>query len=175
MATCQALQLQPSRTRCSMAAQDDLWTAVKADYDSDGLVTLTNIRNRAAITINDSVGVAASLAVINLWPMHAQTAYDSTNAAHVEVAEMGVIAMLWRRGGSASSIEQVKWDEVFGDNGLISKIRATGPRAHRVGSSNSGVQQSDERDSSGSSVRGWSDRDSLPTNYLPTRVTATDD
>jgi hypothetical protein len=158
-----------------MAAQDDLWTAVKADYDSDGLVTLTNIRNRAALTINDSVGVAASLAVINLWPMHAQAAYDSTNAAHVEVAEMGVIAMLWRRGGSASSIEQVKWDEVFGDNGLISKIRQTGARSHRVGVSNSGVSQSSELDSSGSRVLGWSDRNALPVNYLPTTISATDD
>lgn len=158
-----------------MAAQDDLWTAVKADYDSDGLVTLTNIRNRAAITINDAVGTAASLAVINLWPLYAQTTYDSTNAAHVEAAEMGVIAMLWRRGGSASSIEQVKWDEVFGDNGLVAKIRMTGPRSHRVGSSNSGVQQASELDASGARVRGWADRDSLPSNYLPTRMTATDD
>jgi len=147
-----------------------LWTAVKADYDTDGLISLTNIKNRAASTINDTVGTAAAQAVINLWPAYAQTAYDAANELHVEAAEMGVIAILWRRGGSSSSIEQVKWDEVFGDGGVISKIRMTGPRARMAPSSNSGVTQADERTADWSNVRGWADRESLPPNFLTIRT-----
>ena len=152
-----------------------LWAAVKVDYDTDGLVTLTNIRNRAATTINDTVGEAAAQAVINLWPAYAQTAYDAANLLHVEVGEMAVIAVLWRRGGSSSTIEQVKWDEVFGDDGMLAKIRRTGPRGRMAPASNSGVEQAPEQDAAGGPVRGWSDRESMPTNYLSLRRSASDE
>jgi hypothetical protein len=152
-----------------------LWTAVKADYDADGLITLTNIKNRAATTINDTVGTAAAQAVINLWPAYAQTAYDAANDLHVEAAEMGVIAVLWRRGGSSSTIEQVKWDEVFGESGVISKIRNTGPRARMAPVSNSGVDQAPERTPDGSPVRGWADRESLPPGFLSYRTSSVED
>ncbi len=152
-----------------------LWAAVKLDYDSDGLVTLTNIRNRAATTINDTVGEAAAQAVLNLWPAYVQTTYDAANLLHVEAGEMATIAVLWRRGGTSSTIEQVKWDEVFGDDGILSKIRRTGPRARMAPASNSGVDQAAEQTSDGSPVRGWADRESLPPNFLSTRRSATDD
>ena len=153
-----------------MAIANDLWAAVVADYDADGLITLTNVRDRAATTIDDTVGTSAAQAVINLWPVYAETEYDETKDLHVEVAEMGVIAVLWRRGGSATTIEQVKWDEVFSPEGLINKIRRTGPRGHEGPSSNSGVTQKSELTSSGRRVRGWSDRESLPPSFLPRRT-----
>lgn len=152
-----------------------LWTHVKANYDSAGLITLTNIRDTSATAIDDTVGEAASQSVIDLWPAYAQIAYDASDALHVEVATLGVIAILWRRGGQATSIENVKWDEIFGDDGLISKVRRTDPRSHRGPSSNSGVQQASELTSSGQRVRGWSDRESLPVNWLPTRRSAEED
>lgn len=146
-----------------------LWAAVVADYDTDGLISLTNIRDRSATTIDTAVGEAAAQAVINLWPIYAQVDYDPSNAVHVEVAELGVIAMLWRRGGSSSAIEQVKWEEVWGDDGMVTRLRRTGPRGRQRPSSNSGVQQAPERDASGRAVRGWSDLQSLPPNYMPLR------
>lgn len=157
-----------------MTSAADLWTAVKADYDAAGLLTLTNIRNRGATAIDDTVGTNAAQAVLNLWPVIAQADYDPANAAHVEIAELGVIAMLWRRGGSASGIEQVKWDEVFGDSGLIVALRKVGPRGRVAPVSNSGVTQKPESDD-GNNVRGWSDRESLPTGFLANPIRATED
>lgn len=151
-----------------------LWTAVKGSYDSDGLLELTNIRDRAATTIDDAVGEDAAQAVIDLWPAYAQEDYDSTDSMHVEVAKQGAIAMLWRRGGSASSIEQVKWEEVFSPEGLIAKVKRTGARGRQGPKSNSGVSQRSELTSNGQRVRGWSDPDSLPTGYLPNRRIAED-
>lgn len=157
-----------------MSAAGDLWTAVKADYDPEGLLTLTNIRNPAATTIDDANGSAAAQAVIDLWPLFAQAEYDPADNANLQVAEMGVIAMLWRRGGASSVIEQVKWDEVFGSSGLLVKLRDTNARARIVPVSNSGVSQAPERDAGGSTVRGWSDRESLPVGVLSNRISATD-
>ena len=152
-----------------------LWAQVVAQYDASGLIPLTNIRDRSAVAIDTAAGVRAAQSVIDLWAMHAQVAYDGTDSHHVTVAVLGVIALLWRRGGSASAIEQVKWEEVFGSDGLLSKIRKTGPRA-RVGPiTNSGVSTAPERLSDGSSVRGWSDRARLPPGYLPNRRSAEDD
>lgn len=151
-----------------------LWEAVKADYDVDGLITLTNVRDRAATLIDDDVGKNAAEAVVNLWPVYAQDAYDATDAAQVEVAEMAVIAVLWRRGGSATTIEQVKWDTVFSADGMIARVRRTGARGHGTPSTNSGVRQRAETAPGGQAIRGWSDRDSLPPGYLPNRLRAED-
>jgi len=153
----------------------DLWTAVVASYNADGLLQLTNIRNRAATSIDTAVGQSAAQGVIDVWPVYAQSAYDATNATHVEVAKRGVIAMLWSRGGTASQIAKIEWGEVFGDEGMISKVRRTGARGRRGPSSNSGVRQKTERTESGGLVRGWSDDDALPSNWLPTRRSADDD
>lgn len=150
-----------------MSDATDLWAAVVLSYDSDGLISLTNIRDRSATTINTTAGEAAAQAAINLWPLYAQTDYDATDATHVSVGEIATIAVLWRRGGSASAIEHVKWDDVFGDDGMIAKLRRTGPRARSAPVSNSGVQASSELDSSGRQQRPWSDRDAIPTGMMP--------
>lgn len=146
-----------------MADQDDLWAYVQTIYDADGLITLTNIRDRSATAADDDVGTAAALSVIRLWPAYAQVAFDVNDGLHLEVASAGVIAVLWRRGGSASAIEQIKWDTVFGDDGMISRVRRTDPRGRSGPSSNSGTVTSTE---SGTQY-GWSDRASLPPGALP--------
>lgn len=157
------------------ADDDALWSAVKARYDSRGLVQLTNIRDRAATTIDDTVGREAAASVISLWPAHVQSVYDSADAQHVEVAVLGVIALLWRRGGASSAIEQVKWEEVFGPEGLTMKLKRTGARGRMAPASNSGVSQAPERTSDGSRVRDWADRESLPPGVLARRASAGDD
>ncbi len=150
-----------------------IWTAVKASYETTGLVQLTNPRERAASTIDDTVGENAAQAVIDLWPSFAQEAFDSSDSAHLEAAKQGTIAVLWRRGGTATNIARVKWDEVFSPDGLIARIRRTGPRGRQGPVTNSGVTQRAEN-ADGSNVRGWSDRESLPSGILPNRTTATD-
>lgn len=136
-----------------------LWTAVKASYESTGLVTLTNIRDRAATTIDDTAGEDAAQEVIDLWPIYAQEDYDASDTAHVAVAKQGVIAVLWRRGGTATNVAQVKWDEVFSPEGLIARVKRTGARGRQGPSSNA----------TSDAYRGWSDRDSLPSGILPNR------
>lgn len=158
-----------------MSDATDLWDRVVGDYDSDGLITLTNIRDRSATSADTTVGTAACQAVIDLWGIYAQEAYDSTDRAHVAVAELGVIAILWRRGGSASGIEQVKWEEVFGPDGAVTKVKRTGARGRGSPSTNSGVSQRSELTSSGQRVRGWSDPESLPIGWLPSRRSANED
>lgn len=146
----------------------NLWAAVVASYDANGLIPLTNTRNRAATTINTAVGESAAQAVIDLWPAYAQEPYDEADATHVEVAKMGVVAMLWRRGGTSTNIAKVEWDEVFSADGLITRVRRTGPRARVSPASNSGVQTTSE-DIGGRPVQGWSDPGSMPPGILPSR------
>lgn len=156
-----------------MTDATDLWAAVEASYDSAGLLALTNIRDRSATAVDDTVGADACQGVIDMWPAYAQVTYDAANALHVEVAKRAVIALLWSRGGTSATIAKVEWDEVFGESGLLSKVRRTGARGRTAPSSNSGVQSRSEL-SNGRAVRGWSDRDALPVNYLPSRVIAED-
>lgn len=151
-----------------MADNTDLWTAVVAAYPTQALVELTNINDRSATTINTTVGNAASQSVIDLWPAYAQVAYDASSSLHVEVGIFGVIAMLWRRGGVSSALEQVKWDEVWGDNGLIEKVRRTGPRGRGNPKISGALTASSQQASDGSNIRPWSDKDSLPVGFLPT-------
>ena len=153
-----------------MTDATDLWAAVKTSYDSAGLVPLPNIRDRSATTIDDTVGTDAAQGVIDLWPAYAEEAYDGTSALHVEVGKRAVIAMLWQRGGTASEIAKVEWDEVFSSDGLLARVRRTGARGHAEPSSNSGVSQSSELTSDGGRVRGWSDPAALPLNWLPRRT-----
>lgn len=143
-----------------------LWAYVKTVYDADGLASLTNIRSPEATALVDATGEAAAQSVINLWPAYAQVDYDSSDALHLEVAAVGVIAMLWRRGGKSTEVEQVKWDTVFGDGGMIEKVRRTDPRGRRIPKSNSGTITSQE---SGNRY-GWADRASLPPGFLPSTI-----
>ena len=156
-----------------MTDATDLWTAVTTSYDAEGLLTLSNIRDPSATSADASVGADAAQGVIDLWPAYAQVAYDGTNALHVEVAKRAVIAMLWTRGGTSSTIAKVEWDEVFSDSGLIARVRRTGARGRQGPSSNSGVTQRAET-VNGRRVRGWSDADSMPVNFLPSRKIADD-
>lgn len=151
-----------------MADQDDLWTYVASIYDTDGLIPLTNIRDRSATAIDSAVGVAAALSAIRLWPAYAQVDFDVADGLHLEVAAKAVIAVLWERGGTSSSIEQVKWEAVFGDGGLIEKVKRTNPRSRPGPSSNSGTITSVE---SGTRY-GWADKASLPPGILPSSFDA---
>ena len=151
-----------------------LWAAVVVSYEANGLISLTNIRDRSASTIDTTAGEDAAQAVINLWPVYAQEDYDAADATHVEVAKRATIAVLWQRGGSAQTIAKVEWDEVFSPDGLISRVRRTGPRGRNSPASNSGVSQKSELTASGRPVRGWADKESLPGGILPGRRSAED-
>jgi len=145
-----------------MTDQSDLWDAVKASYDNDALIPLTRGTNTDATTIDDTFGIDAALGVLNLWPGYAQVDYDGTDGLHLETAKQGVIAMLWRRGGSSTKIEQVKWDTVFSAEGTIARVRRTGPRAHKGPQSNSNIRQASGLTSTGKRKRAWADVESLP-------------
>lgn len=134
-----------------------LWTAVKSSYEETGLIGLTNIRDRAATAIDDTFGQDAAQEVIDLWPVYAQLAYDADNGTHVAIAKEAVIAVLWRRGGTSTTIAEVKWDAVFSDSGTIARLRRTEPRGHR------GPSSTATKDA----YRGWSSDDSLPPGLLP--------
>ena len=157
-----------------MSDKSELWAAVVVSYDSDGLITLTNIRDRSATAIDTTAGEDAAQGVINLWPAYAQETYDSTDDLHVEVGKRATIAMLWERGGTSSAIAKVEWDEVFSPDGLISRVRRTSARGRQGPNSNSGVTQKAETTANGGKIRGWSDLESLPVNLMPNRTTAQD-
>lgn len=149
-----------------MAAKDTVWAYAKTVYDASGLVTLTNVRDRTATAIDDDVGTAAAASVLNLWPLYVQADFDVTDGAHVEVAARGVIAILWERGGAATSIERQKWDTIFGSGGIAEKLKSTSSRGRPGPASSSGVRSSRESDD-GTLRYGWSDRKSLPPGVLP--------
>lgn len=153
-----------------MTDKADIWTAVKARYDSAGLLTLTNIRDRSANSVDDTVGTEAAAGTLALWNAYAEVAFNVAEAMHLECAVRGTIALLWERGGGSNSIAKVKWDEVF-TSGVIDKLKATSPRGRQSPSSNSGVQQRAET-INGQPVHSWSSREALPTNYLPNRTIA---
>ena len=146
-----------------------LWAAVEVSYDADGLITLTNIRDRSATAIDETAGEDAAQGVIDLWPVYAQAAYDATNATHVEIAKRATVAMLWQRGGSSTNIAKVEWDEVWGDNGLVGRLRKSEARAHASPSSNSGTVRSTELLSNGQQTMPWSDPASYPIGLRSTR------
>ena len=124
-----------------MTAATDLWTSVVANYESEGLINLTNPRDNNATSVTTAYGQTACQEVIDLFPIYGQVTY-----------------------------------EVFGDGGIITKLKRTSARARQGPNSNSGVQQKSELTSSGQKVRGWSDPDSLPggRGYLPRRTIAED-
>lgn len=157
-----------------MADNETLWTAVVAAYDPAGLKSLTNVRDRSATTTNTTRGQSAAQQVIDLWPIYAQEEFAVADAQHLAIGIRGCIAVLWERGGSSAQIARVEWEEVFGDSGLISKLRKTGARARKGPVSNSGVSQKSEL-INGRAVRGWADRESLPGGIMPSRREASSD
>ena len=144
-----------------MTAATSLWAAVRATYPSDGLLQLTNPNNRCATAILDSVGEQACQRVIDLFPVYAQTTYDSTNAYHVEVGKVGTIAMLYEQGNTSTQIAKVKFEDVFSDTGMLAKIKRVGPRGRPS------AKASIEYNTDGSRRRPWANRTSLPDGILP--------
>lgn len=153
----------------------DLWTAVVAAYPSQALIDLTNLDDRAATAVDTTFGETAAQAVIDLWPIYAQAAYDADDATHVEVGILGTIAMLNRRGGTSTQVEVITWDQVFGEGGVMEKLRRTGPRARIIPAASGNSQRSSEGTSSGSPERPWSDPDSRPYGISPQTRTVNDD
>ena len=140
-----------------------LWTSCKSNYHTQGLIELTNVQNRSATATDDTVGQLAAQAVINLWPIYTQIAYDSSDALHVEIAMQGVISMLYRRGGASTQIEQVKWDSVWDDEGLMGqlrKVKARGRKKPQISGMTKATRATRE-------TKPWSDAARLPVNYLP--------
>ena len=153
-----------------------LWTDVVANYESEGLINLTNPRDNAASAVDTTYGESAAQEVIDLFPIYGQVEYDAADSQHVTVGPRAVIAVLYERGGTSSSIAEVEWNQIFGDDGLITKLKRTSARARQGPSSNSGVRQKSELTSDRRRVRGWSDPESLPLgrSFLPRRAIADD-
>ena len=153
-----------------------LWTDVTTNYESEGLVNLTRPRDPSATTVDTTYGESAAQEAIDLFPLYAQVTYDASDSQHVAVGRHAVIAILYKRGGTSSTISEVEWDSVFGDDGLMSKLKRTGARGRQGPSSNSGVTQSSELASNGRRVRPWSHPDSLPggRGYMTRRVIVDD-
>lgn len=120
-----------------MAAEDDLWTAVKDRYDEPGLISLTNVRKRDVGAINDTVGTQAAKDVILSFYVDVQTDYNPTSEVHLMMATEGVIAMLWRRGGTAATIQRVKWEDWVE---RATALKMVEPRGHAAPGTNSGLQ-----------------------------------
>lgn len=146
-----------------MAAYDDLWAAVQSSYGNASLISLTNPDDPGASTLGSAFALDACVDVIALWPAYAQVAFDSTNELHLAVAKQGVIALFWKRGGTASESQRIEWDDVFADGGVIEKVRQTSPRGRPEPSSTSAIQTSTDVANS----YGWADPKRLPPGTLP--------
>ena len=149
-----------------MTDATDLWAAVVVSYDTKSLRELTNIHGANATTVTTAVGEDAAQGVINLWPAYAQVSYDAADGLHVEVAKRGVIAMLWERGGSSPQVAKVKWDDVFTD-GIIDKLKNTGPRGRQVPTTNSNLTQPTGLTARGGRKIPWSSPEALPHGLMP--------
>ena len=145
-----------------MTSATELWASVVANNESEGLLNLTNPRDPNATVVDTTYGESAAQEVIDLFPLYGQVVYVSTDSQHVAVGRRAVLAVLYQRGGTSSTIAEVEWKEVFGDDGLLTKLKRTSARARQGPKSNSGVSQKSELNSDGRRARGWSDPDSLP-------------
>ena len=155
-----------------MTDATDLWDFVVANYESEGLINLTNPRDNNATAVDATYGATAAQEVIDLFPLYGQVTYDASDSQHIAVGRRALIAVLFERGGTSSSIAQVEWAEVFGDDGLMSKLKRTGARGRQGPSSNSGVSQRSELTSNGRKARPWSDPAALPggRGFMPRRT-----
>ncbi len=148
-----------------------LWAAVVASYPAHILVELTNLGAPEATSVSTAVGEDAAQAVIDLWPIYAQEDYDASNATHVQVGKIATLSMLAKRTGKTQSAATVEWDQVFGDDGMIAKLKKTSARSWPAPQTNSGVSSS--RDTiDGVATRGWADHAALPMGILPSRMVA---
>ena len=144
-----------------MTESSELWAAVEASYDSVTIDQLTNVNANNASAENDTIGLDAAAEAIALWDVYAQVDYDSTDATHVAVGKYAVIAILRARGGTIEGVAQAAWENVFGPEGMIARVKNTGPRGHAAPLSSSDRKRQSEL-SSGSKRKQGSD---------PSRVT----
>ena len=144
-----------------------LWTAVVAAYDEQTLVELTRVNDTATNTISTTVGESAAQHVIDMFPLYAQADYDSADAQHVAVGIRGTIAVLWERGGASTQAAKVEWDEVFGTDGLMARLRRTGARGRLMPARNT------ETTATGREKEGWSK--SVPYGIYPNDSTISED
>lgn len=123
-----------------MAAEDDLWAAVVERYPDDALVGLTNPRKRNVGAIDTARGVAAAADIINLWfPQYVQRDYDAVHYPQHEVlAVEGVVALLWRQGGTSASVREIQWSDWVA---LAEAHRNVDPRAWAEPGSSSHVTE----------------------------------
>ena len=124
-----------------MADKDTVWTAVKAGYATDILIPLTNIMDRSVSAIDDTVGTAAAQQCIDYWALYAEVAFDVSDSVHLAIAVRGTIVVLMERGGVSSEMAQLEWDEVFGTNGLLGRLRKIGARGRQGPVTNSNLRQ----------------------------------
>lgn len=149
-----------------MTDATDLWAAVLVSYDNKSLRELTGVHDPTITGVNDTVGEDAAQGVINYWPVYAQIDYDGSLGLHVEVAKRGVIALLYERGGSSPQVAKLKWDDVF-TNGIIDKLKNTGPRGRQGPKTNSNLTQPTGLSASGRRKIPWSSPEALPIGMLP--------
>lgn len=106
-----------------------LWDAVKDRYDAQALVELTQHRDVAATTIDDTYGERAVDGIVALFPTYVQEAFDDTSAAHILIGVEGVIALLFKWGGTTHRVAQVRWEDWLEQ---ARAFRSAGPRARIV-------------------------------------------
>ncbi len=156
-----------------MTDATDLWAAVVVSYDNATLRQLTNIHDSSQTAVTTAKGEDAAQGVINFWPAYAQVAYDAADGLHVETAKRGVIALLQERGGSSPQVATLKWDAIF-TNGIIDKLKNTGPRGRQGPTTNSNLTQPTGLSPGGRRKVPWSDHAALPTGLLPRDTLAGD-
>ena len=110
-----------------MSDATDLWTLVEDRYDPNSLVSLTNPRDPEAVAVDAARSVAAAQDVIDAFPLYAQIEYDSANAQHKQVAIVGVISILWERGGTSPTVARTRWEDWVK---LLERLKGVEPRSH---------------------------------------------
>jgi len=110
-----------------------LATDVTARIDSQILVEITNKRDVTATTVNATILALACTDVEARFGIYAQTAYLSTNAAHVSIAVEAVEAILREWGGSARALGKEFWADFKSECEMVKDV---GPRSHIAPASN---------------------------------------
>lgn len=156
-----------------MTDATDLWASVESHYDANTLTQLTNVKDVTATSADDTHGALVAQEFIDLFPQYAETDYDASDTTHVAIGRHGVVALLRKYRGSTSEVAQRDWDEVFGTDGMLVRLKLTNARAHGVPQSNSDTTRTAET-SGGRNTKDWSDPDTLPggSSFLPSRETA---
>lgn len=149
-----------------MADADTIWTAVKTAFAVDLLIPLTNIMDRSVNAIDDTVGTNAAQRGLDYWEMYSEVVFDVASTTHVTVAVRATMAILLEAGGVSSEMAQLEWDEVFGANGLLLKLKNVTARGRQGPATNA-----PDTDSSGQTVKGWSE--SYPRGTVPRRRNVT--